>query len=555
MGRALTPRTNLDTLRKDAKRWLKALRAGDGAAKARLLAAWPTAPADPGLRDVQHAVALDHGCDNWIALKAAIADLAFARQSHAERVDQVLRHGWDGDARVARRILQRYPQVARDSIFTAATCGDLADVERRLAGDPDAAVSVGGSREWTALACVAYGRLDADNGLAIAVRLLDAGAGPNFQFNDGWDSPFKVLTGAIGLGEGAKPSHPQALELVELLIEHGADPYDLQALYNISIVGEDTHWYEALWRHCEARGRAETWRVVGETSLGGRFKVSTLNYLLGNAVGQNHMARAEWLLARGADPDTPDAYSGRPVLAVARLLGFLEMAALLERNGAEPAPLDGVQAFQAACLGLDEDRARALLDAAPELIHDPAPLLSAAEFGNAQAVALLLALGAPAGGLGHDGISPLHRAVQSGSPEALDALIAAGADVDLRERRWNGTPLSWAVVLGRPQAAERLAPISRDVRALANLALLERLKAVLDDGHQLANEVLPSEDAPTPLFCLPDDEDAAVAVARVLLAQGADPALRSGRGETPADAARRRGLEGAAELMEDGHGA
>ena len=29
MSRALTPRTNFDTLRKDAKRWLKALRAGD----------------------------------------------------------------------------------------------------------------------------------------------------------------------------------------------------------------------------------------------------------------------------------------------------------------------------------------------------------------------------------------------------------------------------------------------------------------------------------------------------------------------------------------------
>lgn len=555
MGRALTPRTNLDTVRKDAKRWLKALRAGDGAGKARLLAVWPGAPTEPGLRDVQHALALEYGCESWIALRAAIGDLAFVRQSRAERVDQVLRHGWDGDVRVARRILERYPEVVRDSLFTAATCGDLAEVERRLAGDPEAARKTAGSREWTALAFVTYGRLDPENAVVIARRLLEAGADPNFRFDDGWGSPFKVLTGAIGLGEGAKPSHPQALELVELLIEAGADPYDLQALYNVSIVGEDLAWYEVLWRHCEARGRLEPWRVIGEGTLGDGMGVSTLDYLLGNAVGQNHLVRAEWLLARGADPDTPHAYTRQPVLALAQLSGFLELAALLERHGARPAPLEGVQAFQAACLRLDETQARALLAADPGLIDDPAPLLSAAGFGNAPAVALLLSLGAQAGGLGHDGISPLHRAVQSGSLETVNALIAAGADVDLRERKWNGTPLSWAVVLGRPEAAERLAPLSRDVRALANLAALDRLKAVLDDEPQLANHVLPNEDAPTPLFCLPDEEEAAVEVARMLMDHGGDPALRSGRGETPADAARRRGLEEAAELMEAGHDA
>ena len=50
MSRTLTPKTSLENLRKDAKRWLKALRAGDPAARARLKAAWPKPPADPGLR-------------------------------------------------------------------------------------------------------------------------------------------------------------------------------------------------------------------------------------------------------------------------------------------------------------------------------------------------------------------------------------------------------------------------------------------------------------------------------------------------------------------------
>jgi len=36
MSRTLTPKTNLETLRKDAKRWLRALRAGDARARTRL---------------------------------------------------------------------------------------------------------------------------------------------------------------------------------------------------------------------------------------------------------------------------------------------------------------------------------------------------------------------------------------------------------------------------------------------------------------------------------------------------------------------------------------
>src|SRR4051794_20028661 len=99
MSRVLTPRTTLDVLRKDAKRWLKAVRAGDAAAQARLRRSWPKAPAEPRLRDLQHALALEYGQDSWIALKAALDDLALARKSDIERADLILRHGWDGDVR------------------------------------------------------------------------------------------------------------------------------------------------------------------------------------------------------------------------------------------------------------------------------------------------------------------------------------------------------------------------------------------------------------------------------------------------------------------------
>jgi uncharacterized protein len=57
MPRALIPRTNLDALRKDAKRWRKAIEAGDPDATARYAAAARDARPAPKLREVQHALA------------------------------------------------------------------------------------------------------------------------------------------------------------------------------------------------------------------------------------------------------------------------------------------------------------------------------------------------------------------------------------------------------------------------------------------------------------------------------------------------------------------
>jgi uncharacterized protein len=61
MSRTLTPDSSLETLKKEAKRWLKALRAGDAEAQRRLVAVTPAAPANPSLRDVQLALAREYG--------------------------------------------------------------------------------------------------------------------------------------------------------------------------------------------------------------------------------------------------------------------------------------------------------------------------------------------------------------------------------------------------------------------------------------------------------------------------------------------------------------
>jgi hypothetical protein len=76
MPRKITPATSIVNLRKEAKRWLSALRAQDPDARARLERVSPapaSAPAEPVLRDVQHALAREYGLESWIALKAALA--------------------------------------------------------------------------------------------------------------------------------------------------------------------------------------------------------------------------------------------------------------------------------------------------------------------------------------------------------------------------------------------------------------------------------------------------------------------------------------------------
>jgi hypothetical protein len=65
-------RRTFDTLKKDAKRWLAQLAAGDAEARARFARVLPEGPAAPTLRDVQLALAREQGFDGWTALKRAL---------------------------------------------------------------------------------------------------------------------------------------------------------------------------------------------------------------------------------------------------------------------------------------------------------------------------------------------------------------------------------------------------------------------------------------------------------------------------------------------------
>ena len=129
MNRRLTSATTLDNLRKEARRWLKSLHARDSEARRRLERAYPRASARPSLREVQHALAREHGLENWKELKLAVeraaAELALAQtvqsgtaqspsspvaytRAEYQQAAQDFVRAYDGDASALQRLNRHY---------------------------------------------------------------------------------------------------------------------------------------------------------------------------------------------------------------------------------------------------------------------------------------------------------------------------------------------------------------------------------------------------------------------------------------------------------------
>ena len=74
-------------------------------------------------------------------------------------------------------------------------------------------------------------------------------------------------------------------------------------------------------------------------------------------------------------------------------------------------------------------------------------LVLAALRGKTEALVRLLALGVDVNAYSteiYTHATALHHAVSSGSLDAVKVLVEAGADLDTKDRAWNGTPLTWA---------------------------------------------------------------------------------------------------------------
>jgi ankyrin repeat protein len=230
--------------------------------------------------------------------------------------------------------------------------------------------------------------------------------------------------------------------------------------------------------------------------------------------------------------------------------GLTDFAELLAKYGAPrttsaPDPFDE---FQAACMRLDRGRAEALLSEHPEFLANPAPLFTAAEHDLVAVARLLLDLGmspdTPNAAAGNT--RALHLAAYNDSRRVATLLVERGATIDPRDDTHESTPIFWAHWGGKPQMVDLLARVSRDIWALAAAGKVDRLREVLAAEPYRAKAG--GRDHAL-LFYLPNDERAAVEVARLLLAAGADPTVIRTDGVTPEQAARVRGLDAAADVI------
>jgi ankyrin repeat protein len=382
--------------------------------------------------------------------------------------------------------------------------------------------------------------------------LLDYGANPNDYFEVG-DGPhrYTALCGVAGEGEDDAPPHAQRNLLARLLLDRGANPYDTQLFYNTHFHGDILWILEPLYESAAKAGRPfdsdPEWSGINNGGYGHGAR-----FLLTEAIVNNNLELAEWLLKHGASPNAaPAPHPNHPKHSLheeALRRGSTEIAELLVRYGATPSQFvrAGVEVFADVCLRLDENEARALVAQHPEYLRSTVPIFTAAKRDRADVVALVLDLGTSIEIADDSQVRPLHVAAYSNALSVAQLLIDRGADLEAQESTWNNTPLGFATYANLSRMIELISKYSTDVFRLTWTGNIKRLKEVLSVQPELAKLV----DGGTPLMWLPDDDVRATEAVKLLVSFGADPAVKSNQGLTAADYARKWALYNTADLLE-----
>jgi hypothetical protein len=478
----LPANADLDRLKGVAKSLRDLVRAGDDNAIALVrtnhprlggLRAGDEAATRFRLSDAQLTLARHHGFPSWPKLRAHVELVrGLARSPHtvassSDPAAELLRlgcldYGTPGPQRAdeARALLAVRPELAAASVHTLAATGDADGLASALAADPEAVNRQGGPFRWEPLLYLTYSRLGTGDPVAAAQVLLAHGADPNAGYLwDGLVPPFTALTGVLGGGERQEPVHPRWRDLATVLLEAGADPNDHQAAYNRGPGDrprDDVDWLELLDPFGLGRGAGGPWRRRLGPAL--PEPADLLAELLQHAAQHDLRRRAAWLLEHGADPGRRalhPLYGGRSPYQEAMRNGNVAIADMLASAGAHTSDLDAVDRAVAAALsgdaragGADADVVRAAIG------RDPAAVVRAGVLGRPTAVRALVALGWDVDA-GHRETA-LHEAAFHGHTDAVEALLALGADPTIRDGRFNGTPAGWAHHGGHPALAARL---------------------------------------------------------------------------------------------------
>jgi ankyrin repeat protein len=439
------------------------------------------------LQEAQLAIARSYGFTSWTRLKRHVEVV----QRYSRFPDRVttaddastflrlacLNYADDTPARwaEARQILERAPGIIEGNAHVAAAAAEPGALRRVLAADPAAARREGGPFQWEPLFYLAYARHDPaislDATLQSARLLLDAGANPNAGYLwHGLPTPFTVLTGAFGEGEAGperSPRHPHSLALARLLLAAGADPNDGQALYNRMFQPGNDH-LELLFEFGLGTGDGGPWRRL----LGDQLDTpaAMLRGQLAWAVTHGMTARVQLLVAHGVDLTAP--LDGVSAAVMAATTGHPDLVDYLVAHGAPALDLAPQEAFTAAVLAADRAALTQLLARHPELANTmraerPALITWAAACGSAAAVELLAELGFDVNAKGRTDVpsdqpwqTALHKAAEDGNLELAQTLLRLGADPNIRDQRFDGTPLSWARHFGQQELIDLLEPLT-----------------------------------------------------------------------------------------------
>ncbi|MFC9694273.1 ankyrin repeat domain-containing protein [Kribbella sp. NPDC056951] len=451
--RNLPNEPNLDHLRKQAKRLLTKVQAGDPTAVALASEFHPVNT----LADAQLVIARSYGFPSWPRIVRHLELVGrYTRFPHRQQVggpldtpeqraDEFLRlatlhYGEDDPARqeAAQAFL---PEVAQSNIYTMVVTGELEGVRRNL----QLAGTEGGPFQWEPLVYLTYSRMDSPNQVEIARLLLANGADPNAGYLwQGLPSPFTALTGVFGRGEGDQPPHHNRAELARVLLEAGADPNDSQTMYNCgpgSPPPYDEVHLELLLEFGLGRGDGGPWHERMTAAHPTPQQLLEDELVFASSAGL--LRRVELVLAQGIDPEgrgtEHPAFGGHRAYEFAAVQGHTEIAELLRAHGA--APLDDIHELYAAAWRGESPSVDAGL-AARAVARNPHLVMRAAETGQTQALEPLQRLGFDVNNMA--GAAPIHRAALNGHLATVKRLVELGADPWLHDRMYDADALGWA---------------------------------------------------------------------------------------------------------------
>ena len=454
--RTLPARPDLDQQKKLAKDLLRAFRAGDPEAAARMRTELPD-KAELSLTDAQYVLAREYGFASWRALTEQIEQRTVDQLPPIERFKRAVH---EGDAKSLRAVLERHADVRAqvdapifsfDSPALVTISGDhlaAIDVLLEFGADPNRR-----SDWWAGGFHALYGKRG-----AAAERLIAAGAVPDACAAANLDRA-DLLTAMIAEdparvhergGDGQTPLHfARSREVVDLLLAAGADPdardVDHRSTPAQWMLGADP-----------ASSRNDIAAYLVERGASADIFLAAALGLTGDVerMIESDPSVLELRTSQGEYAEKPPSSYHIYQWTIGPNLSPLHAAAKFHRDDT----LVVMERFASlterlllACHRGDAVAARALIAEHPDVMAKLGPpergaLAHEAWLDNARAVALMLELGFDPAAVSPNGGTALHCAAWMGSAECVALILrhpSGRALIDVRDRTFGGTPLGW----------------------------------------------------------------------------------------------------------------